>query len=62
MERIIAKIKELNMQTVLLVLVPVLIGVIGQILLKKGMSEVGQFNMTSISAAIPQFIKAFTNW
>jgi multidrug transporter EmrE-like cation transporter len=49
------------MQTVAMVLVPVLIGVLGQIFLKKGMSEVGQFNVSSVQVILPQFIKAFTN-
>ena len=49
------------MQTVLLVLVPVLIGVIGQLLLKKGMSAVGQFDFTDAGRIIPQFYTAFTN-
>jgi multidrug transporter EmrE-like cation transporter len=49
------------MQTVAMVLVPVLIGVLGQIFLKKGMSEVGQFNVSSAQVILPQFIKAFTN-
>ena len=49
------------MQTVLLVLVPVLIGVIGQLLLKKGMSMVGQFDFADVGQIIPQFYRAFTN-
>ena len=49
------------LQTVLMVLVPVLIGVVGQILLKKGMSEVGQFDFGAISQILPQFIRAFLN-
>lgn len=49
------------MHNVALVLVPVLIGVIGQILLKKGMLEVGKFDFGSLSGLIPQFIKAFSN-
>jgi multidrug transporter EmrE-like cation transporter len=49
------------MQTVLLVLVPVLIGVIGQLLLKKGMTAVGQFDFSAAGQIIPQFFRAFTN-
>ena len=49
------------MQTVILVLVPVLIGVVGQLLLKKGMSVVGQFDFADAGQIIPQFYRAFTN-
>jgi multidrug transporter EmrE-like cation transporter len=49
------------MQTILLVLVPVLIGVVGQLLLKKGMTMVGQFNFTDLAQIVPQFMRAFTN-
>ncbi|MDR1997152.1 MAG: EamA family transporter [Candidatus Margulisbacteria bacterium] len=49
------------MQTAGMVLVPVLIGVVGQILLKKGMLSVGQFDFTAVSGLLPQFIRAFLN-
>ncbi|GBR75456.1 transporter EamA family [Candidatus Termititenax persephonae] len=49
------------MQTILLVLVPVLIGVVGQLFLKKGMSLVGQFDFGLAAQIVPQFVRAFTN-
>ncbi len=51
------------MQNIIMVLIPVLIGVCGQIFLKKGMLEVGSFKFDSmtINAMVPQFIKAFAN-
>ena len=49
------------MQTILLVLMPVLISVVGQLLLKKGMSMVGQFDFADFGNIIPQFYRAFTN-
>jgi len=49
------------MQTIGMVMVPVLIGVIGQILLKKGMLAVGQFDFSAASQLLPQFIRAFLN-
>ncbi|GBR73661.1 transporter EamA family [Candidatus Termititenax aidoneus] len=49
------------MQTILLVLVPVLIGVVGQLFLKKGMGIVGQFNFTDWQQIVPQFVRAFAN-
>ncbi|MDR1452795.1 MAG: 4-amino-4-deoxy-L-arabinose transferase [Candidatus Margulisbacteria bacterium] len=49
------------MQTILLVLVPVLIGVVGQLFLKKGMAVVGQFDFTALPQLLPQFARAFTN-
>lgn len=49
------------MQTLMMVMVPVFIGVIGQIFLKKGMMEVGAFQFDSLTTIIPQFIKAFMN-
>lgn len=61
MKVILTKIREWNMQNVVLVLIPVLIGVVGQLLLKKGMLEVGRFNFSDFSALIPQFVKAFSN-
>ena len=48
-------------QVIGMVLVPVLIGVIGQILLKKGMLIVGQFDFSALDQLLPQFIKAFLN-
>ena len=50
MKRVIAAIKEWNMQTVAIVLVPVLIGVIGQICLKYGMMQVGKFSFDSVAS------------
>ena len=61
MKRIIARIKEWNMQTVLMVMVPVLIGVVGQIFLKYGMAQVGKFSFDSAGSIVPQFIRAFSN-
>lgn len=49
------------MQTIAIVLVPVLIGVVGQVFLKQGMSEVGKFNISAVGMILPQFIKAFMN-
>lgn len=49
------------LQTIGMVMIPVLIGVVGQILLKKGMSEVGQFDFAAVSQIVPQFIRAFMN-
>ena len=49
------------MQIIGMVMVPVLIGVIGQILLKKGMLAVGQFDFAAADQLLPQFIKAFLN-
>lgn len=49
------------MQTVAMVLVPVLIGVVGQICLKYGMGQVGKFSFDSAATIIPQFIRAFSN-
>lgn len=49
------------MQTVAMVLVPVLIGVVGQICLKYGMAQVGKFSFDSATAILPQFIRAFSN-
>ncbi|MDR2431809.1 MAG: EamA family transporter [Candidatus Margulisbacteria bacterium] len=47
------------MQTIAMVLAPVLIGIVGQILLKKGMLVVGQFDFAA--QLIPQFVRAFLN-
>ena len=49
------------MQNIALVLISVLISVIGQILLKKGMLEVGKFEFSGLSNILPQFLKAFSN-
>jgi len=49
------------MQIIGMVMVPVLIGVIGQILLKKGMLAVGQFDFAATDQLLPQFIRAFLN-
>jgi len=61
MKKMIAALKEWNMQTVAMVLVPVLIGVVGQICLKYGMGQVGKFSFDSAATIIPQFIRAFSN-
>lgn len=49
------------MQKLTLVLFPVFIGVIGQIFLKKGMTEVGAMDFSALQAIVPQFVKAFMN-
>lgn len=49
------------MQTVAMVLVPVLIGVVGQIFLKYGMAQVGKFSFESAAHILPQFVRAFSN-
>jgi multidrug transporter EmrE-like cation transporter len=61
MKRVITAIKEWNMQTVAMVLVPVLIGVVGQICLKYGMAQVGKFSFESAAGMLPQFVRAFSN-
>lgn len=58
---LINKLKEWNMQTIAMVMIPVMIGVVGQIFLKKGMLTVGQFDFSSTKMLVPQFIKAFSN-
>lgn len=58
---IINKFKEWNMQNIALVLISVLISVVGQILLKKGMLQVGKFEFSAVANILPQFIKAFSN-
>ncbi len=61
-KRLLTKLKEgvKRMKTVILVLVPVLIGVIGQVFLKKGMLQIGEFSLRS--GLIDQFIKIFMNY
>ncbi len=49
------------MQNIFLVLISVLISVVGQILLKKGMLQVGKFEFSALANILPQFIKAFSN-
>lgn len=49
------------MQNIALVLISVLISVIGQILLKKGMLQVGKFEFAGLANILPQFLKAFSN-
>lgn len=49
------------MQNIALVLISVLISVVGQILLKKGMLQVGKFEFSAVANILPQFIKAFSN-
>jgi multidrug transporter EmrE-like cation transporter len=58
---LISKFKEWNMQNIFLVLISVLISVVGQILLKKGMLQVGKFEFSALANILPQFIKAFSN-
>ncbi|MFA5928744.1 MAG: SMR family transporter [Candidatus Margulisiibacteriota bacterium] len=48
------------MKSVILVLVPVLIGIVGQILLKKGMLQIGQFGV-SPGELWPILLKMITN-
>ncbi|MFC1517562.1 EamA family transporter [Candidatus Margulisiibacteriota bacterium] len=57
----IIKAKEwvIRMKMMILVLVPVFIGVIGQLFLKKGMLEIGEFSLRS--GLVAQFIKIFLN-
>ena len=47
------------MKTVILVLIPVLIGVVAQIFLKQGMLQIGEFSVRS--GLVNQFIKIFMN-
>jgi drug/metabolite transporter (DMT)-like permease len=48
------------MNTVLMVLVPVLIGVVGQFFLKYGMNQIGELS-TNSSVILVQYIKVFMN-
>lgn len=47
------------MKMVILVLVPVLIGVVGQLFLKKGMLQIGEFSLKS--GLVAKFIEIFMN-
>ncbi|MBU0580678.1 MAG: EamA family transporter [Candidatus Margulisbacteria bacterium] len=47
------------MKMVILVLVPVFIGVVGQLFLKQGMLQIGEFSLRS--GLVAQFVKIFIN-
>ncbi|MFH1428895.1 MAG: hypothetical protein ABIH39_04030 [Candidatus Margulisiibacteriota bacterium] len=48
------------MKSVVMVLVPILIGVVGQLFLKHGMMQIGTFAITT-TALLATFIKVITN-